>query len=98
MSGEFTDLFAALACGAVVAAAEAVKIPLLRRAAIIGAGRLRGDQGRASREVQVALRRSLTVLGELVDMGRDGTLVKQPVCHGVITTRAAHYVITTKAP
>ena len=35
MSGEFTDLFAVLACGAVVAAAEAVTIPLLRRAAII---------------------------------------------------------------
>jgi UDP-GlcNAc:undecaprenyl-phosphate GlcNAc-1-phosphate transferase len=35
MSGEFTDLFAVLACGAVVAAAEAVTIPLLRRAALI---------------------------------------------------------------
>ena len=35
MSGEFTDLFAVLACGAVVAAAEAVTIPLLRRAAVI---------------------------------------------------------------
>jgi UDP-GlcNAc:undecaprenyl-phosphate/decaprenyl-phosphate GlcNAc-1-phosphate transferase len=35
MSGEFTDLFAVSACGAVVAAAEAVTIPLLRRAAVI---------------------------------------------------------------
>ena len=35
MSGEFTDLFAVAACGAVVAVAEAVTIPLLRRAAII---------------------------------------------------------------
>src|ERR1700684_3671343 len=35
MWGEFTDLFAVLACGAVVAAAEAVAIPLLRRAAVI---------------------------------------------------------------
>ena len=35
MSGEFTDLFAVVACGAVVAVAEAVTIPLLRRAAII---------------------------------------------------------------
>jgi len=35
MSGEFTDLFIVLACGAVVAAGEAVTIPLLRRAAII---------------------------------------------------------------
>jgi len=35
MSGEFTDLFAAAAYGAVVAGAEAVTIPLLRRAAII---------------------------------------------------------------
>ena len=35
MSGEFTDLFAVTACGAVVAVAEAVTIPLLRRAAII---------------------------------------------------------------
>ena len=35
MLGEFTDLFAVSACGAVVAAAEAVTIPLLRRAAII---------------------------------------------------------------
>ena len=35
MSGEFTDLLAVIACGAVVAAAEAVTIPLLRRAAII---------------------------------------------------------------
>jgi len=35
MSGEFTDLFAVAACGAMVAVAEAVTIPLLRRAAII---------------------------------------------------------------
>ena len=35
MSGEFTDLFTVAACGAVVAVAEAVTIPLLRRAAII---------------------------------------------------------------
>jgi UDP-GlcNAc:undecaprenyl-phosphate/decaprenyl-phosphate GlcNAc-1-phosphate transferase len=35
MSGEFTDLFAVLTCGAIVAAAEAVTIPLLRRAAVI---------------------------------------------------------------
>jgi UDP-GlcNAc:undecaprenyl-phosphate GlcNAc-1-phosphate transferase len=35
MSGEFTNLLAVAACGAVVAAAEAVTIPLLRRAAII---------------------------------------------------------------
>ena len=35
MSGEFNNLLAAAACGAVVAAAEAVMIPLLRRAAII---------------------------------------------------------------
>jgi UDP-N-acetylmuramyl pentapeptide phosphotransferase/UDP-N-acetylglucosamine-1-phosphate transferase len=35
MSGEFNDLFAVAACGAVVAVAEAVTIPLLRRAAII---------------------------------------------------------------
>ncbi len=35
MSGEFTDLVAVLACGALVAAAEAVTIPLLRRAAVI---------------------------------------------------------------
>jgi len=35
MSGEFTDLLAVAACGAVVAGAEAVTIPLLRRAAII---------------------------------------------------------------
>ena len=35
MLGEFTDLYAVLACGAVVAAAEAVTIPLLRRAAVI---------------------------------------------------------------
>ena len=35
MLGEFTDLYAVLACGAVVAAAEAVTIPLLRRAAIV---------------------------------------------------------------
>jgi UDP-GlcNAc:undecaprenyl-phosphate/decaprenyl-phosphate GlcNAc-1-phosphate transferase len=35
VSGGFTDLFAVAACGAVVAAAEAVTIPLLRRAAII---------------------------------------------------------------
>ena len=35
MFGEFTDLFAVAACGAVVAVAEAVTIPLLRRAAII---------------------------------------------------------------
>jgi UDP-GlcNAc:undecaprenyl-phosphate/decaprenyl-phosphate GlcNAc-1-phosphate transferase len=35
MPGGFTDLFAVAACGAVVAGAEAVTIPLLRRAAII---------------------------------------------------------------
>jgi hypothetical protein len=35
MSGEFSDLFAVAACGAVIAVAEAVTIPLLRRAAII---------------------------------------------------------------
>jgi UDP-GlcNAc:undecaprenyl-phosphate/decaprenyl-phosphate GlcNAc-1-phosphate transferase len=35
MSGGFTDLFAVVACGAVVTGAEAVAIPLLRRAAII---------------------------------------------------------------
>jgi UDP-N-acetylmuramyl pentapeptide phosphotransferase/UDP-N-acetylglucosamine-1-phosphate transferase len=35
MPGEFTDLFAVAACGAVVAGAEAVTIPLLRRAAVI---------------------------------------------------------------
>ena len=35
MSGEFTDLFAVAACGAAVAVAEAVTIPLLRRAVII---------------------------------------------------------------
>jgi len=35
VSGEFTDLLAVAACGAVVAGAEAVTIPLLRRAAII---------------------------------------------------------------
>ena len=35
MSGEFTKLLAVAACGAVVAAAEAVTVPLLRRAAII---------------------------------------------------------------
>ena len=35
MSGEFNNLLAVAACGAVVAAAEAVTIPLLRRAAII---------------------------------------------------------------
>jgi UDP-N-acetylmuramyl pentapeptide phosphotransferase/UDP-N-acetylglucosamine-1-phosphate transferase len=35
VSGEFTDLFAVAACGAVVAVLEAVTIPLLRRAAII---------------------------------------------------------------
>src|SRR5580704_1281885 len=35
MSGEFTNLLAVAACGMVVAAAEAVTIPLLRRAAII---------------------------------------------------------------
>ena len=35
MSGEFIDLFAVAACGAVIAVAEAVTIPLLRRAAII---------------------------------------------------------------
>jgi len=35
MSGEFTNLLAVAACGAVVAAAEAVLIPVLRRAAII---------------------------------------------------------------
>ena len=34
MFGEFTDLFAVAACGAVVAVAEAVTIPLLRRVAI----------------------------------------------------------------
>jgi UDP-GlcNAc:undecaprenyl-phosphate/decaprenyl-phosphate GlcNAc-1-phosphate transferase len=35
MPGEFTDLYAVSACGAVVAAAEAVTIPLLRWAAVI---------------------------------------------------------------
>jgi len=35
MPGEFTDLFAVATCGAVVAGAEAVTIPLLRRAAIV---------------------------------------------------------------
>jgi UDP-GlcNAc:undecaprenyl-phosphate/decaprenyl-phosphate GlcNAc-1-phosphate transferase len=35
MSGQFTNLLAVAACGAVVAASEAVVIPLLRRAAII---------------------------------------------------------------
>jgi UDP-N-acetylmuramyl pentapeptide phosphotransferase/UDP-N-acetylglucosamine-1-phosphate transferase len=35
VSGEFTDLLAVAACGALVAVAEAVTIPLLRRAAII---------------------------------------------------------------
>jgi UDP-N-acetylmuramyl pentapeptide phosphotransferase/UDP-N-acetylglucosamine-1-phosphate transferase len=35
MSGEFTNVLAVAACGAVVAAAEAVTVPLLRRAAII---------------------------------------------------------------
>jgi UDP-GlcNAc:undecaprenyl-phosphate/decaprenyl-phosphate GlcNAc-1-phosphate transferase len=35
MSGEFTNVLAVAACGAVVATAEAVTIPLLRRAAII---------------------------------------------------------------
>jgi UDP-N-acetylmuramyl pentapeptide phosphotransferase/UDP-N-acetylglucosamine-1-phosphate transferase len=35
MSGGFTDLFAVVACGAVVTGVEAVTIPLLRRAAII---------------------------------------------------------------
>ena len=35
MSGEFTELLAVAACGAVVVAAEAVTVPLLRRAAII---------------------------------------------------------------
>jgi UDP-GlcNAc:undecaprenyl-phosphate GlcNAc-1-phosphate transferase len=35
MSGEFANLLAVAACGAVVAAAEAAAIPLLRRAAII---------------------------------------------------------------
>jgi UDP-N-acetylmuramyl pentapeptide phosphotransferase/UDP-N-acetylglucosamine-1-phosphate transferase len=35
MSGELTNLVAVAACGAVVAAAEAVTVPLLRRAAII---------------------------------------------------------------
>jgi UDP-GlcNAc:undecaprenyl-phosphate/decaprenyl-phosphate GlcNAc-1-phosphate transferase len=35
MSGVFTDLFAVVACGVVVTGAEAVTIPLLRRAAII---------------------------------------------------------------
>jgi hypothetical protein len=34
MSGEFTDLFAVAACGAVVAVAEAVTIPLSCRAII----------------------------------------------------------------
>jgi len=34
MSGEFIDLFAVAACGAVVTPTEAVTIPLLRRAAI----------------------------------------------------------------
>jgi hypothetical protein len=45
MLGGFTDLFAVAACDAVVAEAEAVTIPLLRRAAIIDAGRLNGGQG-----------------------------------------------------
>lgn len=35
MSGEFTKLLAVVACGGVVAATEAVAVPLLRRAAII---------------------------------------------------------------
>ncbi|MGH3186221.1 MAG: hypothetical protein ACRDPY_09275 [Streptosporangiaceae bacterium] len=35
MSGELSDLFAVTACGTVVTAAEALTIPLLRRAAII---------------------------------------------------------------
>jgi UDP-GlcNAc:undecaprenyl-phosphate/decaprenyl-phosphate GlcNAc-1-phosphate transferase len=35
VSGEFTDLFAVVACGAVVTGAEVVTIPILRRAAII---------------------------------------------------------------
>src|ERR1700726_1584811 len=35
MSGEFTEVLAVAACGAVVAAAESVTIPLLRRAAVI---------------------------------------------------------------
>src|SRR5260370_5736262 len=35
MSGEFKELVVEAACGAVVAAAEAVTVPLLRRAAII---------------------------------------------------------------
>jgi UDP-N-acetylmuramyl pentapeptide phosphotransferase/UDP-N-acetylglucosamine-1-phosphate transferase len=35
VSGEFIDLFAVVACGAVVTGGEAVTIPLLRRAAII---------------------------------------------------------------
>src|SRR3984957_7441133 len=35
MSGGFTDLFAVVACGVVVAGAEAVTIPLVRRAAIM---------------------------------------------------------------
>ncbi len=35
MSGELSDLFAVAACGTVVTAAEALTIPLLRRAAII---------------------------------------------------------------
>jgi UDP-N-acetylmuramyl pentapeptide phosphotransferase/UDP-N-acetylglucosamine-1-phosphate transferase len=35
MAGEFNDLFAVAACGTVVAVAEAVTIPLLRRAAIL---------------------------------------------------------------
>jgi hypothetical protein len=33
MSGEFTNLLAVAACGAVVAAAETVTVPLSRRAA-----------------------------------------------------------------
>ena len=43
MSGEFTDLFAVAACGAVVAVAEAVTIPLLRRVAIIDVPRHRSS-------------------------------------------------------
>ena len=35
MSGEFTEVLAVVACGAVVAVAEAVTVPLLRRAAVI---------------------------------------------------------------
>lgn len=55
MPGEFTDLFAVAACGAVVAVAEAVTIPLLRRTAIID---LLGR--RSSRAVPTPLARRLT--------------------------------------